>query len=105
MNEFNWRDRFPRGVLDPFGPNGEVIFTPTDRRMLWHVEGVLAVAGTNDTLRNLGRAIHAYLNETCVHHWHDYTPDPANENDVPAHRQCLWCNDVEWLDERTGEKK
>jgi hypothetical protein len=87
-----WRDRMPRGVLDPYGPHGEPIFTPTDRRMLWHLEGALTVAATNDTLRQLATDLRAYLNETCQHHWTDYDP----ETGIPAHRQCLWCCGVEW---------
>ncbi len=86
----NWRDGLPRSVLDPFGPRGEVIITPADRRWLWHVESLLAVAATNDYLRDLGRALTSYLHETCAHHWNDLL-DCA---DLPI-RQCLWCNVVE----------
>lgn len=91
-----WSDNMPRSVLDLYCAQDHVVTTPTDRRMLWHIEGQLAVAATNDTLRELALHLHRYLNETCAHHWHEYEPDPDNEHDVRAHRQCLWCNDVEW---------
>lgn len=94
-----WRDRWPRGVLDPYCPDGHLIDTPTDRRLLWHLEGWLMVRATTDEQRQMASDIQQYLNETCVHHWHGYAPDPNNEHDVPAHKQCLWCNDVEWRGE------
>lgn len=83
---------FPRGVSDPRCPRGEPIDTTTDHRLLWHLESVLAVSGTNDYLRDAGRALARYLHATCQHHWHDYEGDET----VPAHKQCLWCNDVIW---------
>lgn len=99
-----WRDHFPRSVLDPFCPSGHVVAESIERRMLWHLEGVLAVSATNDTLRLIARNLRDFLDETCQHHWHEYAPDPANENDVEAHRQCMWCNRVEWLDD-SAEKE
>lgn len=92
----NWRDHMPRGVLDPQCPRGEPVETPTDRRMLWHVEGILAVCATTDYLRDIARDLSQYLHETCEHHWHEF--EYEGESDIPAHRQCLWCNEVEWLD-------
>ena len=92
-----WHDRMPASVTDLFNPNDELVTTPTDRRMLWHIESVLAVNAGNDRLRQLGRDLRSYLNETCGHHWSEYRPDPTNEDDIAAHRQCLWCHDVEWL--------
>jgi hypothetical protein len=83
---------FPRGVCDPLCPQEHAIETTTDHRLLWHLESVLAVSGTTDYLRDVGRDLHRYLNETCQHHWHEY----AGDDDIPAHRQCLWCNDVIW---------
>lgn len=100
-----WRDVFPRSVLDPFGPDGEPIFTSTDRRLLWHIEETLGVYAPirNDGLQVLHRALRSYLNGTCEHHWRDYEvsewrhPDTGEvEDQIPAHRQCLWCNEVEW---------
>lgn len=85
---------FPRGVSDPSCPDGHVIETTTDHRLLWHLESVLAVSGTTDYLRDAGRAVAKYLHATCQHHYHDYADDPGY---APAHRQCLWCNDVIWL--------
>jgi len=38
-----------------------------------------------------------YLRETCEHHWQEYEGDP----DIPAHRQCTWCSDVQWHDGAT----
>ena len=99
-----WRNRAPRSVLDPLDPGGEPITTPADRRWLWRLEGDLAVSATNDTLRQLARDLSAYLHETCEHHWRDYEastwdhPDVAEGDVIPAHRQCLWCSDVDWLD-------
>jgi hypothetical protein len=83
---YTWRTRMPRAVLDPRGPRGEDITTPADRRMLWHLEGVLAVAATNGTLRQVATDLSAYLAETCEHHWVDYEGD----DEIPGHRQCLW---------------
>lgn len=31
--------------------------------------------------------LHAYLAETCEHHWLPYSGDEH----LPTHRQCLWC--------------
>jgi hypothetical protein len=83
-----WRTRMPRGVLDPRCPHGEPVTTPADRRMLWHLEGLIAVAATSDMLRQAAIDLRAYLDETCEHHWHDYEGDDV----IPAHRQCLWCD-------------
>ena len=97
-----WREHFPRGVLDPCGPSGEPIFTSTDRRMLWHLEGWLAVSAPGGG-GDLRLALYRYLCETCEHHWRDYAEDVARRPDtgevdsvIPAHRQCLWCSEVEW---------
>jgi hypothetical protein len=100
-----WREIFPHGVLDPYGPDGEPVFTPTDRRLLWHVESSLAVLATTPALHDLRLAVYRYLCETCEHHWRDYGaeagewrhPDTGEVMDsIPAHRQCLWCSEVEW---------
>jgi hypothetical protein len=87
-----WRDRLPASMTDLEDPHGNPCLTPMDRRWLWRLEGFLAVAGTNDALRNMGRDLRQYLNETCDHHWTAYPGDP----EIPAHRQCIWCCDVEW---------
>lgn len=92
-----WRENWPRGVTDPYCPLGHLIETPTDHRLLRHIEGWLAVRATNDTLRQMATDIHLYLNETCRHHWHEYEADA----DIAAHRQCLWCHDVEWHEDVT----
>lgn len=88
---------FPRGVLDPLCPDEHIITETTDRRILWNLEMVLSgLAGTaaRDAVRNL----RIYLHQTCAHHWHDYEGDllPPEAGGIPAHRQCLWCHDVEW---------
>ena len=90
-----WMDRAPASVLE-FGlcSQGDPDETSVDRRWLWRLEGFLAVSGTTDLQRQMGRDLAEYLFETCEHHWHE----AAAENDIPAHRQCLWCNEVEWLD-------
>ena len=98
MSNNTWQDRMPRSVLDLYCASDHVVTTPTDRRMLWHIEGVLAVTATNDRLRQVAQDLRRYLNATCEHHWHEYRA----EADIPAHRQCLWCSDVEWLDAATG---
>ena len=83
---------WPRGVADPYCPSGHLIETPIDHRLLWHIEGELAVSGTTDAHRDLAERLREYLTATCRHHWHDCTLEP----DVDALRQCLWCNAVEW---------
>jgi hypothetical protein len=99
-----WLDRMPRSVVDPFDAHDQPVFTPTDRRMLWHIESTLAVfAPVGSRLARLAGDLRSYLNATCEHHWHEYQPDPANENDVPAHRQCMWCHDIEWFGGDTEE--
>lgn len=90
-------DVFPRGVRDPLCPDEHVIADSTDRRLLWHLEGELAIGGTTEQQRDLGRALSQYLHATCEHHWHEHlacceTPDEC----PPPHRQCLWCNYVQW---------
>jgi hypothetical protein len=99
-----WREHFPRGVLDPYGPDDEPVFTSTDRRLLWHVERALPTAGSGE-LPALRLALYRYLCETCEHHWRDYEvsewrhPDTGVVMDrIPAHRQCLWCCEVEWAE-------
>lgn len=101
----SWREHFPRGVLDPYGPSGEPIFTSTDRRLLWHIEGWLSVSAPSGG-GDLRLALYRYLCETCEHHWRDYGasedrhPDTGEVMDrIPAHRQCLWCSKVEWAGE------
>ena len=97
-----WREYFPNGVLDPFGPSGEPVFTTTDRRLLWHIEGWLSVSAPGGG-GDLRLALYRYLCETCEHHWQDCGEDVARHPDtgevhsvIPAHRQCLWCSEVEW---------
>jgi hypothetical protein len=92
-----WRDRACRIVLDPLNAHDEVVTTPMDRRWLWRVEGLLAVTATNDTQRQLAADLSAYLSETCEHHWRDQPGD----NEIPAHRQCMWCSNLELPREET----
>lgn len=90
----DWRERAGRILLDPNGPDGRPLTTPLDRRWLWKIETQLAVSGTNDTMRQLGRDLRQYLAETCEHHWSEACEAEAQ---IPAHRQCLWCSEVDWL--------
>lgn len=92
MSTGTWRDRAPRSVTDPNDSQGKPVSTPTDRRWLWRLEGFLAIYGTNDEHRQMGRDLKEYLGETCEHHWIHYTPD---EGEAPC-RQCTWCNWTEW---------
>lgn len=87
-----WQDRAPAMLKSMDGPDGEPIPTPLDRRWLWRLEMFLAVSGTTDTHRAMARDLREYLTETCEHVWQGYEA----EDDLPAHRQCLWCNDVQW---------
>lgn len=84
-------DTFGLGVRDPICPREHLIDTTTDRRMLWHLAHELS-AGTTERQREFGRAAETYLHATCVHHWHEWRGD----EEIEAHRQCLWCNDVQW---------
>lgn len=84
----------PRGVFDKYGPDGELIQTPTDHRMLWHLENRLALAPSTPYLQEAYSLLLAYLQGNCQHHWREYE---AEEGYCEAHRQCLWCNDVIWL--------
>lgn len=75
------------------GPRGEPCFTTSDRRWLWHLEGSIAVgAPMGSVLEQVGRDLSAYLHETCEHHWNEYEAEDC----IPAHRQCLWCSQVDW---------
>lgn len=101
MNEpTNGYATFPRGVSDPFCPDGCPITTPTDHRLLWHLECVLAVdAPTGSRLDEVRQSLRRYLNQTCQHHWHHSNA----EGDIDAHWQCLWCNDVLWHPDQPGD--
>lgn len=96
-------EAFPRGVADPFCPDGHVLTETSDRRLLWHLEMQLRGSGSPH-LREQGSALRRYLNATCQHHWHEYRSCciPPDEGCVAPHRQCLWCHDVEWLDGETS---
>lgn len=96
----NWRSYFPRGVVDPHGPNGEPVPTPTDHRLLWALEGQLAVRANNEGLHELAAALRSYLNENCQHWYRESACcGPPTPTCTPPHRQCMWCKDVQWLDE------
>lgn len=85
-----WRDRAGRIVLDPADPHSQPIETPADRRWLWRISHGLDVSATSEALAQLADDVHAYLAETCEHHWLSYEADEY----LPAHRQCLWCKKI-----------
>ncbi|AKQ06994.1 hypothetical protein PBI_OVECHKIN_92 [Mycobacterium phage Ovechkin] len=86
----------PGGVFASHGPRGEEIDTPTDHRMLWYVRDQLLGADMKPYVREIFEFLNDYLAATCQHHWLEYE---AEEGYCEAHRQCLWCNDVEWKSE------
>lgn len=90
----------PRGVFDKYGPHGEIIETPTDHRLLWYVRDNLI--GCPDYLRPTFEVLNDYLAANCQHHWRDYPTccEPPKPDCHPPHRQCLWCNSVEWLEDK-----
>lgn len=87
-----WRERAGLVILDPNDPNGLPIGTPADRRWLWKIESTLSVCATTPEQRQLAADLHAYLNETCEHHWLHYEGDDM----FAPHEQCLWCSVVEF---------
>ena len=92
----HWTNRAPASVLEEgLCARGEPDPTSLDRRWLWRLESFLAISGTTDLHRQMASDLTAYLNETCEHHWHEY----AGDADIPAHKQCSWCNDVVWASE------
>lgn len=96
----HWTDNAPRSLLNMFtDSNGAPCFTSLDRRWLWRLADTLAVAATTDILRDLRRDLEQYLHETCDHHMIDYLTccEPRNETCIAPHRQCTWCNHVEWV--------
>lgn len=90
----HWTNRAPSMLRDTLtGPDGEPCFTTTDRRWLWHLENAIAVhAPMGSDLEQFRRDLRQYLDETCEHHWQEW----AGDDQIAAHRQCLWCSDVEW---------
>lgn len=106
MSDRNWRSNVPRNLTSPVGPRGEPCLTPVDRRWLWHLENAMSVRATTDAQREILRDLRQYLHETCEHHWLDYSTccDPPKRDDtcIPPHRQCLWCNEVDWLTVSSG---
>lgn len=98
-----WRDRAPETVGDTFaGPDEEPCPTPLDRRWLWRLATHLLHTAP---LGSPGAALYCdlleYLRETCVHHWAEYTAEP--EGAIEAHRQCLWCQHIEWTPDALDE--
>lgn len=89
----SWRDNAPAMLLDTFtDAHGAPCFTSLDRRWLWRLEQHLVICGTTQYHRDMARDLRQYLNETCEHHWSVW---PGDEH-IEAHRQCTWCNHVEW---------
>lgn len=87
-----WRTR-ASAMLNDVGlcSNGEFDATSQDRRWLWRLEAFLAVSGTTDAQRELGRDLAYYLHQTCPHHWHFYG-NTGPDDWYPTHVQCLYCN-------------
>jgi hypothetical protein len=94
-----WRERAGRIVLDPLDAHGAPVATPTDRRWLWRIEGLLAVSAANDTQRQLAADLRYYLAETCEHHLRHYDAD----GEIPEHDQCLWCSEVSFTGEAVNK--
>jgi len=94
----DYRTRLPQSILDAgLDPDGMPDPTSTDRRWLWRLEKFLSVSGTNSTHQQMASDLRFYLNETCGHHWRE----SERSGDIAAHRQCLWCCDVQWVSEDT----
>lgn len=92
----HWRDHAPAMLRDSFsGPNSEPCFTTMDRRWLWHLELTMSTRATTELQREILADLRQYLHETCMHHFGD---DWLGDEVIAAHRQCLWCNHVVWLD-------
>lgn len=89
----DWRQNVPASITSLVGPRGEPCLTPVDRRWLWHLENSLSVVATTEYQREILHDLRQYLHETCEHHW---GRDWPGDEDIAAHRQCLWCNEVEW---------
>ena len=89
----------PGGVFNKYGPDSEEIETPTDFRMLWYLENVLALGPQTEALKDAHSLLLAYLQGNCKHHWRGYG---AEEGYFGAHLQCLWGNDVVWLEEKAS---
>lgn len=102
MSPSAWRQRAPRSMLSPVGPQGQPTTATLDRRWLWRIEAFLTFNGGPSGYRQLSRDLTAYLRESCVHDW-DYGLGCGDE---PI-RQCLWCNVVETVaavtDSSSGE--
>lgn len=79
----------PGGVFNKYGPTCEDIDTPTDHRMLWWVRDQLLGVKRTPAVGEIFDLLNSYLGATCQHHWSDHQD----------HRQCLWCNDVQWTPE------
>ncbi|SLH41780.1 hypothetical protein [Mycobacteroides abscessus] len=89
--------QFPRSVFDPCGPDGEVIATPVEHRLLWWLRDQLT--GAPQYLRETFEVLNAYLKDNCQHHWRESRECcvPPKDDCWPPHRQCLWCKTVEDL--------
>lgn len=101
MSTDHWTHRAPAALRESFtGPFGEPCFTTLDRRWLWRVAGMLTVnAPHGGHLDQLRVDLVQYLHETCEHHWQHFDAEPEEPGytvAIPEHRQCLWCNTIEW---------
>lgn len=90
-----WRDRAPMTLRSMDGPDGLAMPTSIDRRWLHRVESFLAVSGNTRALDDFRRDLLEYLRESCQHVWSNYPAD-GPDDPIASHRQCVWCNDVEW---------
>lgn len=71
----------------------------SDRRYLWDMHSRLI--GVNmfgpTQMFKFKEALREYLHSTCRHVWSEYIPGP--DDVILRHRQCYWCNLVEWWED------
>jgi hypothetical protein len=89
-----WIDRAPMTLRQFDLWDGQDVPTSVDRRWLWRVLHFMDVSATTATQRKAFNDLREYLRESCEHVWR-YAD--AGYMGTPAHRQCFWCDHVEWL--------
>jgi hypothetical protein len=81
-----WRTRMPRGVLDPLGPRGEPITTPTDRRMLEDALSSTGETTPGDEKKQAGGS--GIVPEPGT----SRSADDASPGPGATRRICAWCH-------------